>query len=69
MKALEFRWALAYLLPTLLDIHYGISRVHYGGLQQDAVGGVFWVPLPLFAAPQSLWRVKQVASINLVPID
>ena len=67
--ALEFRWALAYLIPTLLDIHYGISRVHYGGLKQDAVGGVFWVPLPLFAAPQSLCRVNQVAYINLLHID
>ena len=67
--ALEFRWALAYLLPTLLHIHYGLSRVHYGGLQQDAVGGVFWVPRPLFAAPQSFCRVNQVAYSNLLPID
>jgi hypothetical protein len=47
MKALEFRWALAYLLPTPLIIPHKVSRVHSGGLKQNAVGGVFSsCPLP-----------------------
>jgi hypothetical protein len=47
MKALEFRWALAYLLPTPLIIPHRVSRVHNGGRKQNAVGGVFSVcPLP-----------------------
>src|SRR5262245_7508879 len=29
---LGFRWALAYLLPTPLSIHYEVSRVPRGGL-------------------------------------
>src|SRR5262249_30945164 len=36
------------LLPTLLRIPSRLSRVHHGGLQQDAVGGV------LLAAPSAL---------------
>src|SRR5215471_1860241 len=36
------------LLPTLLAIPVRLSRVHHGGLQQDAVGGV------LLAAPSAL---------------
>jgi hypothetical protein len=47
---LEFRWALAYLLPTLLVILHGVSRVHNVRLRRDDLGGVFSVPLPLFAA-------------------
>ena len=35
-----FGAGLPYLLPTLLPIPSRLSRVHYGGLQQDAVGGV-----------------------------
>ena len=36
------------LLPTLLTIPFRLSRVHHGGLKQDAVGGVF------LAAPSAL---------------
>ena len=35
-----FDAGLPCLLPTLLLIPCRLSRVHYGGLQQDAVGGV-----------------------------
>ena len=35
-----FSAGLPCLLPTLLPIPFRLSRVHYGGLQQDAVGGV-----------------------------
>ena len=40
-EALGFRWGLPYLLPTPLRILQEASRVHNGGLQQNAVGGVF----------------------------
>ena len=49
-EALEFRWALAYLLSTLLRILHKVSRVHTVRLKQDDVGGVFLMSLPLFAA-------------------
>ena len=35
-----FGAGLPCLLPTLLLIPFRLSRVHYGGLSQDAVGGV-----------------------------
>jgi hypothetical protein len=41
MKSLEFRWALACLLPTLLSILHEVSRVPTVGLKQDDLGGVF----------------------------
>ncbi len=43
--------------PTALHIHRGVSRVQHGGLTQNDGGGVFLsLPLPLFAASQSLDR-------------
>ena len=41
MKSLEFRWALACLLPTLLSILHEVSRVPTVGLKQDDLGSVF----------------------------
>lgn len=49
-EALEFRWALACLLSTLLVILHEVSRVHTVRLNRDDLGGVFWAPLPRFAA-------------------
>ena len=49
-EALEFRWALACLLSTLLNILHEGSRVRSLRLKRDEVGGVFSLPRPLFAA-------------------
>ena len=55
LKALEFRWGLPCLRPTLLDLPQEVSRVRHGRLKQNAGGGVLLsLPHPLFAAPQSL---------------
>ena len=52
-RALEFRWGLPYLLPTLLSILQEASRVQRVRREQSDLGGVFAaVPLPLSAAPQ-----------------
>jgi hypothetical protein len=40
--------------PTALHIPSGVSRVPPGRLKQNEGGGVLSLPLPLFAAPQSL---------------
>jgi hypothetical protein len=54
--ALEFRWALACLLPTLLRIRHEVSRVPYGGLKQDDVGGAWsTVPSALCGSPDGAW--------------
>jgi hypothetical protein len=54
--ALEFRWALACLLPTLLRIRHEVSRVPYGGLKQDDVGGALsTVPSALCGSPDGAW--------------
>src|SRR2546429_780670 len=37
----SLRWGLPSLLSTLLDIPRRLSRVRYGGLKRNAVGGVF----------------------------
>lgn len=37
----EFRWALAYLLSTLLHIPFRLSRVQQVGRNQDTLGGAF----------------------------
>jgi hypothetical protein len=51
-----FGAGLPCLLPTLLLIPYRLSRVHYGGLQQDAVGGVLLgVPSALCGSSVVLW--------------
>ena len=34
-KASEFRWGFPYLLPTLLDILHGVSRVRFVGLKAE----------------------------------
>src|SRR2546422_7834145 len=44
----SLRWGLPYLLSTLLDIPSRLSRVRYGGLKRNAVGGV------LLTAPSAL---------------
>ena len=47
-----FRWGLPYLLPTPLRILQEASRVHNGGLKQNAVGGVLLnAPSPLWGSP------------------
>ena len=51
-EASGFRWGLPYLLPTPLHILQEASRVHSGGLQQNAVGGVLLnAPSPLWGSP------------------
>src|SRR5262249_37271540 len=48
----DFRWSLAYLLPPLLHIHYGLSRVKQVRLQRHAVGGALLVaPSALCGSP------------------
>jgi hypothetical protein len=52
LEASGFRWGLPYLLPTPLHILQEASRVHRGGLQQNAVGGVLLnAPSPLWGSP------------------
>ncbi len=48
LKASEFRWALAYLLPIFLNILQEVSRVQHVGLNLDGLGGV------LSTAPSAL---------------
>src|SRR5712691_9110056 len=51
-EASGFRWGLPYLLPTPLHILQEASRVHSGGLKQNAVGGVLLnAPSPLWGSP------------------
>jgi hypothetical protein len=60
VKSLEFRWALAYLLPTLLVILHEVSRARHVGLKQDDLGGAFLrVPSTLCGFP-ALHGVGQV---------
>jgi hypothetical protein len=64
--ASEFRWALAYLLPTLLHIHYGLSRVRSVGLKRDRLGGAFLsAPSTLCGFPVPAWG-KQVLPCALL---
>jgi hypothetical protein len=52
MKSLEFRWALAYLLSTLLNILHEVSRVHTVRLKRDDIRWrVLDALFPRFAAP------------------
>ena len=47
-----FRWGLPSLLSTPLRILQEASRVHSGGLKQNAVGGVLLnAPSPLWGSP------------------
>jgi hypothetical protein len=67
VEALEFRWALAYLLPTFLIILHGVSRVRRVGLKPNDVGGVLpEMPQPLFAAPSCWYWVSQVYQYDLL---
>ena len=51
-EASGFRWGLPSLLPTPLHILQEASRVHSGGPQQNAVGGVLLnAPSPLWGSP------------------
>jgi hypothetical protein len=55
-EASEFRWGRPYLLPTLLRILQEASRVPYGGLKQDDVGGALsTVPSALCGSPDVAW--------------
>jgi len=55
MKSSEFRWALAYLLPTLLVILHGVSRVRNLGLKRDSLGGMFLLaPTALCGSPDTM---------------
>ena len=58
MRALEFRWALAYLLSTLLGIPHEVSRVPTVRLKRDDVGGVFSMSLLRSAASEIVRRVE-----------
>jgi hypothetical protein len=65
MEALEFRWAFAYLLPTLLIILHEVSRVRRVGLKQNDLGGVF---LPaLTALCGSLILVLGMSGLPVLP--
>jgi hypothetical protein len=56
LRALEFRWGLPYLLSALLHIPQEVSRVPYGGLQQDGLGGALsTVPSTLCGSPDVAW--------------
>ena len=61
-----FRWGLPYLLSISLHIHKEVSRVRHVGLKRNALGGVCWMPHPLFVAPQCLHGVDQVYPCHLV---
>ena len=51
-RALAFRWGLPCLLPARLHIPQEVSRVHYGGLKQDGLGGALsTVPSTLCGSP------------------
>ena len=56
LRALAFRWGLPYLLPARLHIPQEVSRVPYGGLKQDDVGGALsTVPSALCGSPDVAW--------------
>ena len=56
LRALAFRWGLPYLLPARLPIPQEVSRVHYGGLKQDGLGGALsTVPSTLCGSPDGAW--------------
>src|SRR6266581_1144965 len=56
LRALAFRWGLPYLLSARLHIPQEVSRVHYGGLQQDSLGGALsTVPSTLCGSPDGAW--------------
>ena len=56
LRALAFRWGLPYLLSARLHIPQEVSRVPYGGLQQDGLGGALsTVPSTLCGSPDVAW--------------
>ena len=56
LRALAFRWGLPYLLPARLHIPQEVSRVPYGGLKQDDLGGALsTVPSALCGSPDGAW--------------
>ena len=56
LRALAFRWGLPYLLPAHLHIPQEVSRVPYGGLKQDDLGGALsTVPSALCGSPDGAW--------------
>jgi hypothetical protein len=56
LRALAFRWGLPYLLPARLPIPQEVSRVPYGGLKQDGLGGALsTVPSTLCGSPDVAW--------------
>jgi len=70
MEALEFRWALAYLLPTFLSILPSVSRVRHVGLNRDDLGGAFpSAPIRSLRFPSIVHRVAQVYLWHLPRYD
>ena len=60
-EALEFRWGLPYLLPTLLRILQEASRVRHVRLERNGVDGVFLrAPSTLCGSPVNYHGVGQV---------
>src|SRR5262249_49342223 len=56
LRALAFRWGLPSLLPARLPIPQEVSRVPYGGLKQDGLGGALsTVPSALCGSPDGAW--------------
>jgi hypothetical protein len=56
LGALAFRWGLPYLLSARLHIPQEVSRVPYGGLKQDGLGGALsTVPSTLCGSPDGAW--------------
>jgi hypothetical protein len=56
LRALAFRWGLPSLLPARLPIPQEVSRVPYGGLKQDGLGGALsTVPSTLCGSPDGAW--------------
>jgi len=65
-RALEYRWDLSCLLSTLLHIPCRLSRVPYGRLKQDDVGGaiVKLSPSALCGSPDVAWGKNQGLSMR-----
>jgi hypothetical protein len=56
LRALACRWGLPSLLSARLHIPQEVSRVPYGGLKQDEVGGALsTVPSALCGSPDGAW--------------
>lgn len=66
LEALEFRWGLPYLLPTLLNILQEASRVRNVGLIRDGLGGVFLAAPSALCGSPAIHRVSQVYLCSLL---